>query len=324
MNEFLKRSGYSDYDVEPLSADAGLRSYSLLTHGNDRKLFMDMSASDYESGFRSYLKVRNYLFDLGIRVPEIYEHDVEEGLSVIEDLGQKSFGDARNDGVDLYGLYEKATDVLIAIREGAKGENTLNLGPYDQTRIRDRLEQFVEYYMPAVTGNKATAEDHESFQALQQRLEEGLPECPKGLCHADYHLENLIWMPDEPQGYGLIDFQDAFWGPLPYDLLNLLEDARQTVPKDIKAAMKDRYCANMNAKEREAFDAWYVYLSSHFHCRVIGLFVMLKQERGMGEYLVHIPRLQGYICEHLKNPVLAPLKEWVEERDISLTSSPNV
>jgi len=127
-----------------------------------------------------------------------------------------------------------------------------------------------------------------------------------------------MWRPDTPQKYGLIDFQDAFWGPLPYDLLNLLEDARQTVPDDIKAAMKDLYCTDMNAEERKTFDEWYVLLSCHFHCRVLGLFVKLKQERGMDEYLCHIPRLQGYIKEHLKNPIMQPLKEFIERYAVSL------
>jgi aminoglycoside/choline kinase family phosphotransferase len=126
-----------------------------------------------------------------------------------------------------------------------------------------------------------------------------------------------MWCPEHEQGYGIIDFQDAFWGPQPYDLLNLLEDARQTVPDGIKAAMRTQYCAGMKADEVEAFDAWYSYMSAHFHCRVIGLFIKFSREHGGTEFLAHIPRLQNYIKTNLENPILAPLKEFMTRHKIS-------
>jgi len=73
----------------------------------------------------------------------------------------------------------------------------------------------------------------------------------------------------------------------------------------------------MSVGEREAFDLWYVYLSAHFHCRVIGLFIKFAKENGGVEFLAHIPRLQNYIKQNLQRPVLEPLKEFVEKNDIS-------
>jgi aminoglycoside/choline kinase family phosphotransferase len=126
-----------------------------------------------------------------------------------------------------------------------------------------------------------------------------------------------MWCPDDKVGYGLIDFQDAFWGFEGYDLLNLLEDARVSVPLDIKEAVKNQYCAEMSATERKIFDDWYILLSTHFHFRVIGLFVKFSREKGTSEFLTHIPRLQNYIKENLKNPLLSPLKEWIEQNNVS-------
>ena len=109
-----------------------------------------------------------------------------------------------------------------------------------------------------------------------------------------------------------------FGGAQPYDLLNLLEDARQTVPDDIKREMKSLYCDGMSAEEKEGFDAWYCILSMHFHCRVIGLFIKLHKERDKSEFLQHINRLQGYIKSDLQNPIMQPLVDWIEEKGISL------
>lgn len=313
---FLQDHGFGDYAVLPTSGDAGLRRYYLLTRGDETVLFMDMSRSDYESGLQSYIEVARYLKSIGVRVPDIYASDQESGLSIIEHLGEQSFGDVRAQ-VPLSDLYGLATDVLVKMCDNGAADNVLGLATYKQTLIYERLSQFVEFYVPAVTGKDTNEEDVASFYAMQDEIEASLPPCPMGLCHADYHLENLIWMPETSSGYGLIDFQDAFWGPLSYDLLNLLEDARQDVPEEIKSAMKDKYCAAMSAQERNAFDQWYLYLSSHFHCRVLGLFIKLYKERGIDQYLQHIPRLQNYVLRNLEEPSLSLLKKWVEVRGIT-------
>ncbi len=323
MKAFLQQFGYGDYEVTPLSADAGLRKYYQLTKSNKHYLLMDMSLTGYEESFSAFLKVCDYLSSIGVRVPTVYGYDLDQGLSVIEFFGSTSFGDARKAGVELREIYQASLQPLFLLRDQSKSSNTLGLTEYNQTNIRKNLDQFVYFYAPSV-GCELSGDDCREFQSIQDSIEQNLPLCPHGLCHADYHLENLMWCPKEPQGYGLIDFQDAFWGPLPYDLLNLLEDARQTVPDDIKQEAKESYCESMSEEEREDFNLWYIYLSSHFHCRVLGLFVMLAKERNMREYLVHIPRLQKYVSDNLKHPVLLPLKTWIESKGISLQRIPDV
>ena len=321
FSAFMQGTEWEGADVEAQSADAGLRRYFKLYKDGRNALLMDMSRAGYEAGLQSYLDVAGFLKKAGIRVPHIYAYDLDCGLAIIENLGEKSFGDAVKAGEDKAELYQRATEILVNIRKNAPS-NDLNLKPYKETLIRDRLIQFVDFYMPAVTGMEITDNLRQEFQNVWAKIEKNLPKCPLGFCHADYHLENLIWCPEAQEGYGLIDFQDAFWGFCGYDLLNLLEDARQTVPADIKAAMKDLYCQDMGVLERGIFEDWYSVLSAHFHCRVIGLFVKLHVERGMDQYLPHIPRLQAYIAENLKNPALSPLKEFIERHNISLEISP--
>jgi len=218
------------------------------------------------------------------------------------------------------GLQEFINIAKFLQRQSA-AENTLELNSYKETLIWKRLGQFVDYYMPLAcadgTGRQTTQEDYDQFQSVWKDIEGTLVPCPMGVCLADYHLENLIWRPDTKNGYGLIDFQDAFWGPQPYDLLNLLEDARVSVEGDIKQSMKDLYCNAMSLEERQAFDDWYVVLSAQFHCRVLGLFIKFARENGGVEFLGHIPRLQGYMRENLRNPVLKPLKDWLAGHKVS-------
>lgn len=316
VKSFIADSGWGDAIYEQLGADMGLRRYARLKRGDETALFMDMSRSGYEADLNAFVKIAKHFRNNGICAPKIYALDLDAGLSIIEDFGEMSFGTARLQDVSDKEIYQKATDILVKIRESAK-DNVLDLNGYEGTLIRKRLSQFVDYYMPLASGRLTTQADHEEFQDIMKEIEKTLPPCPMGICHADYHLENLMWCPDNEEGYGIIDFQDAFWGPQPYDLLNLLEDARQTVPLGIKQSMKKQYCEGMSTKEIKAFDDWYVYMSSHFHFRVIGLFIKFARENGGTEFLAHIPRLQNYIKENLQNPLLAPLKNFVERHNIS-------
>jgi len=318
FSDFLKGTKWESFDLIPMSADMGLRRYFRLEKENETALLMDMSrAGILETGLKEFIVVAEFLQKNNVRVPEIYKYDLEIGYAVIENLGKTSFGDALREGVSPVEIYKHASQVLVDINK-TNSENVLELGGYKETLIWERLSQFVDYYMPIGAGRKTTQADHEEFQNVMMKIEKTVPPCPMGFCHADYHLENLIWRDNENDRAALIDFQDAFWGFNGYDLLNLLEDARATVPDDIKQSMKALYCENMSAEERQTFDDWYVLMSCHFHCRVIGLFIKFARENGGVEFLEHIPRLQGYIKDNLKNPILAPLKDFMEKHKISL------
>lgn len=316
ISKFLKQTDWAEASIEPMGADMGLRRYARLIKDGKRALFMDMSrAGILETGLKEYVEVAEYLRQINVNVPKIYQYDLESGLALIEDCGEVSFGMMKNGGHNAQEIYAKATQVLNQIQAGAL-DNSIPLVGYKKTLIRKRLRQFVDYYVPVATDKISTVEMANEFESVLNDIALNLPSCPMGFCHADYHLENLMWCLDKEKGYSLIDFQDAFWGFKGYDLLNLLEDARQTVPADIKAEMRNLYCANMSKEEREIFDQWYALMSMHFHCRVIGLFIKFARESGGTEFLAHIPRLQGYITENLKNSIFKPLKDWLESHNI--------
>lgn len=326
VSTVLEQAGWGGATVDALGADMGLRRYYTIKKDGKTALLMDMSrAGILETGLKAYLDVGEYLTDAGVRTPHIHYSNLETGFSVIENLGSTSFGDVLKQGQEPEEVYALATDVLIQIKNGVeRNGNTLGLKGYKKTLIYKRLGQFVDYYMPMGADRMTTQADHDEFQAVWAEIEKDLPSCPLGFCHADYHLENLIWAPDLDEKYGLIDFQDAFWGFAGYDLLNLLEDARSTVPDDIKAAMKARYCEGMSDEERAVFEDWYVVMSAQFHCRVIGLFIKFSAENETKHFLQHIPRLQGYITKNLENPVLSPLKEWLSRHSVQFDILPSL
>jgi len=149
---------------------------------------------------------------------------------------------------------------------------------------------------------------------------------PQGFLHIDYHFENLMWMPEgkDMNRCGMLDFQGAMNGPVPYDLANLLEDARVDVPSHLREAMLDRFCEDMTPAEEDTFRSWYRVLATQFHCRVIGQFIRLAVRDGKMRYLQHMPRVAGYINEALTDPVLAPLKQWLDKHNVRFDKLPAV
>ncbi len=322
LNAFLEKAGWGDATRTPLNADMGLRRYYLITRQNDTALLMDMSrAGILETGLPEFIKMDKFLRANNIHAPEIYYADEQCGLALIEYMGDTSFGDALKNGVDKSDIYTKATKILVQIKQ-ATTQNDLDLPLYKDTLIWQRVPQFVDYYMPPASGKVVNQKIHDDYQAMWDEIENALPPCPMTVCLGDYHLENLMWRSGQNADDGVIDFQDAFWGGAPYDLLNLLEDARVSVPSDIKQKMKELYCANMNEEECKAFQDWYVVMSAQFHCRVIGLFIKFADEGRGKQFLPHIPRLQNYLKDEIQNPILAPLKGFIENHKISLDYTP--
>ena len=245
-----------------------------------------------------FIRIGNWLEAQGIKAPSLYEPQNDKGYAVFEDLGQVSFGKyLRTHPEQQEMLYKLATDVLKKLYEAKPPEG---LPLYKNSRIDESRRQIVDYYVAFQRGKNPEDSVLQGYLDAWQEIEDGLPPCPQGFVHGDYHLENLIYVQGE-QGIrqcALIDYQGALSGPLPYDLVNLLEDARVDVPDELRTQMIDHYCEPMVSEEKEAFKKWYRLLGTQFHCRVIGLFIKLAAEQNRDEYLIHINRLQNYIqCE---------------------------
>ena len=258
---------------------------------------------------RDFIKITTWLARQGVKVPAVLALDEELACAHFEDLGTKSFGDVRRAGADMAPYYTLACDVLKHLKDAPCPDD---FPRYRESRVHHKRRQLVEYYLPLERGRKFTDAEMESYLAAWEEVEASLPPCPQGFLHMDYHLENLMWVEGEEgiRRCGLIDYQDAVCGPLPYDLVNLLEDARVDVPQDLKADILARYCEGLEGEETKAFRDWYDLLAAQFHSRVIGLFTMQAAERGRDDYVVHIPRLQKYLLTALEKPVLAPFKRW--------------
>ena len=137
---------------------------------------------------------------------------------------------------------------------------------------------------------------------------------PETLVLRDFHVDNLMRLPGRAgiAACGLLDFQDAVAGPLTYDLMSLLEDARRDLDPALVSAMRRRYLDAFPDLDREAFDLSWTVLAAQRHAKVIGIFTRLEQRDGKPVYLRHIPRVWRLLDAALAHPRLGRLKAWLD------------
>lgn len=188
----------------------------------------------------------------------------------------------------------------------------IDLPDYFTSHIHKGHQRVVDWYMPAVRYKKNADETVQEYLKIWQHIEKKLPQPKRRLLHGDFHPGNLMWLP-ERQGVkqaGILDFQQAMMGPAPYDLVNLLEDARREVPTELRRECLATYVEGMPADEIESFLAWYPVLAAQFHFRVIGQAIRLAIRDKKTRLLSIIPVLRRHIIRDLSNPTLKPLRDW--------------
>ena len=132
----------------------------------------------------------------------------------------------------------------------------------------------------------------------------------------DYHSPNLMWLPEREgiRRVGILDFQDALSGPLAYDLVSLLQDARLDVPEALEREQLARYCAARGAQSQQfssdQFVALYATLGAQRNSKILGIFARLAKRDGKRGYLAHIPRVARYLERDLAHPALAELRRF--------------
>ena len=309
--DFLAAAGWGGVSYRPLAGDASFRRYHRLVSGERRAVLMD--APPPQEDVRPFVARAQLLLELGFSAPRILAADESVGLLLIEDFGDDTYTRLIAAGREELPLYALAVDVLTALHRAFSGGGT-DVPPYDEPRLLTEAALLVDWYLPAISGKPTPPDLREEYLGLWRALLPVAQGAPESLVLRDYHVDNLMLLADR-QGIaacGLLDFQDAVIGPISYDLVSLLEDARRDVPAAVSEAMRARYLAAFPALDRDAFLASYAVLGAQRNCKIIGIFTRLCVRDGKPAYLVHIPRVWRLIEHALGNPVLAPLAGWLD------------
>ena len=197
-----------------------------------------MDAPPPQEDVGPYIAVSQLLRRLGFSAPEVFAEDRARGFLLIEDFGDDTYTRLLDRGADEPALYTLAVDTLVALQRAVEARGSPDLPPYDAERLLAEAALLVDWYAPAALGEPLSDARRDEYLDLWRTL---LPHAAlpgDTLVLRDYHVDNLMLLPDRSgvQGCGLLDFQDAVCGPPSYDLVSLLEDARRDVPADAAPA----------------------------------------------------------------------------------------
>jgi N-acetylmuramate 1-kinase len=304
---FLESAGW-DTAAEPLTGDASSRKYFRLRKGGRSAILMN--ASQAMATVAPFMLIDEHLLRLGFSAPAILARDEAKGLLLLEDFGDDTFDRLLNDGAERERLFTLATDVLIALHKQPQAVPK-GLRVYHPEKMLEDIELFLDWCAPGIS------EDGKG--AFRKAWREVLPvahQVPASLLLRDYHAANLMLLAgrESVRQVGLLDFQDAYRGPVSYDLMSLLQDARQDVPEELREKMVARYLVQFPTLDRNAFETSMSILAVLRHTRVLAIFERLSRHEGRHEYKqLHSPRVERLLQEALGHPKLAGVKRWFDE-----------
>lgn len=312
LKAFLQHHGWAGAERRRLADDASFRCYDRLSRNGAPAVLMD--APPPQEDVRPFLRVARHLSGLGYSAPAILAADEDHGFLLLEDLGDDTFTRVLDSGGDAAALYGLAVDLLIDLHRRAP-ETVLfdGLPPYDRDMLMTEVDLLLDWYLPAVSGRTVSPVERQRWHAAWTPLIDTVMAAPRTLVLRDFHVDNLMHLPDRPglAACGLLDFQGAVAGPAAYDLMSLLEDARRDVDPELAQSLLARYVTMTGQSQRDDFMTVYHILAAQRHAKVIGIFTRLDVRDGKKDYLRHIPRVWRLLEAALAHPPLAELERWL-------------
>lgn len=316
-----------EFALEPASADASFRRYFRVTLP-DASTRIVMDAPPEHEDCRPFLKVANLFRAAGVHVPEIYGHDLEQGFLLLSDLGKTMYLDVL-DAASAARLYGQANAALVDIQRASQAGV---LPDYDRALLSRELDLFPDWYVARHLGVTLSEKQQATMRAVFEKILANNLAQAKVFVHRDYHSRNLMVCGDAyPANPGIIDFQDAVYGPITYDLVSLYRDAYINWEEDEELDFVIRYWEQARAAGlpvRPDFDDFYrdyEWMGAQRQIKVLGIFARLCHRDGKAGYVIDMPRVLAYLrrtCErYLDLRPLARLLDQLEQRpvDVGLT-----
>lgn len=315
---FLERAGRGGARVSFLAGDASFRTYYRLAGDAGTAPAVLMDAPPGLEDIRPFVAVARLLEALGYSAPRILAEDADAGFLLLEDLGDATFTRCLAGGADEAALYTLAVDLLADLHRRPTAD-VLPPGlvpPYDDALLLTEARLLTDWTLPAILPTEARPDGAAmaDFEACWRAVFPIARAVPDTLVLRDFHVDNLLALPGRPglAGCGLLDFQDAVAGPLTYDLVSLLEDARRDIDPALVTTLRERYLERMPGLDRAAFDASWAVLAAQRHTKVIGIFTRLHKRDGKATYLPHIARVWRLLERALAHPALKEVRTWFD------------
>lgn len=266
-----------------------------------------MDAPPEREDCRPFVRIAALMREAGLNTPEVLAQDFEQGFLLLTDLGTTTYLAAlTEDNAD--SLFRDAIDAVIRLQLASRAGE---LPPYDEALLRRELELFPEWYVARHLGVELDAGQRQTLAEMAALIVAGSLAQPSVYVHRDYMPRNLMLTSPNP---GVLDFQDAVWGPITYDIVSLFKDAFASWSEERVLDWTVRYwekAKRAGLPVNTDFGAFYrdfEWMGVQRHLKVLGIFARINYRDGKPAYLEDTPRFVRYVrAVCARYAALAPL-----------------
>ena len=292
--------------LRPASADASFRRYLRIDTATGASCIV-MDAPPDKENCKPFVQVQGLMAAAGLNVPQILAFDEPTGFMLLSDLGHQTVIERLNPEKpqDAYAWYQQATDVLL---QWQKASTPGVLPAYDEPLLRRELALFPDWYLAK---HRAVTLDDQQQATLKSAFDAIVAHnlaAPQVYVHRDFMTRNLMAPIETGAPLGVLDFQDAVYGPITYDIASLLRDAFISWEEEFIIDITVRYWekarkagllgATSASGWGDDFGEFYravEWMGLQRHLKVAGIFARLTLRDGKPRYLADAPRFMAYI-----------------------------
>ena len=306
LSAVAPRHGLMPASLSLASADASFRRYLRLQGSQGARIVMD--APPDKENCAPFVQVASLMAEAGLNVPQVLEWDQPNGFMLLSDLGQHTMMSVLDAAQPQAAapLYDQATSLLVRWQQASRPDV---LPAYDEALLQRELSLFPDWYLAQ---HRQFSLDDSQRAMLSKTFDTIVRHnlaAPKVYVHRDFMARNLMLGQPDAQGVtgplGVLDFQDAVYGPITYDIASLMRDAFLTWEEDFVLDVTVRYWQKARKAGLMDFEDWHSDFGSFYrsvewmglqrHLKVAGIFARLTLRDGKPRYLADTPRFIHYI-----------------------------
>jgi hypothetical protein len=250
-----------------------------------------------------------------VHVPAVLAENLRDGFLLLSDLGTRTYLQAL-DASSAPDLYLDANAALIKIQLASRAGV---LPEYDHELLLRELRLFPDWYVARHLGIALSPEQSARLEAIFELVLANNLAQPRVYVHRDYHSRNLMVSEPNP---GILDFQDAVYGPITYDLVSLYRDAYIAWDEERQLDWLIRYwekARKVRLPVEPDFSRFYrdfEWMGVQRQIKVLGIFARLFHRDGKSSYLSDMPLVMSYLrkaCQRFGE--LVPLLRLLDDLD---------
>jgi N-acetylmuramate 1-kinase len=296
-------------DIASASADASFRRYFRVIDETGQSVIV-MDAPPPLEDVRPFINVMKMLALGGVNVPELLAADVDRGFLLLSDLGTSTYlqalealhtgevTDAKRLSTQNT-LYADAIDTLVTLQTISPHSAAIPLPTYNAALLRQELDLFPDWYLGKHAAITLSNDEKNALERCFALLIAGALAQPTVLVHGDYMPRNLMVTRD--RNPGVIDFQDATFGPISYDIACLMRDAfiswdePQIIDWTVRYWERARAAGLPVSDDFSEFYREFEWMGLQRHLKVLGIFARINYRDGKPKYLADSPRFVRYV-----------------------------